>query len=95
MIPSRQVKGPLDFATLSFNTQYKCSEEDLGMKTKLGTSGNKYKFELGGMLVYDSKALMGVGNEVNELKLKEPSDDKASAGTGVKEVIKSGNSGIT
>ena len=85
-------KGPLDFATLNYNSNYFASNDDdlqLSIKSKLET---KFKFELGGLLVYDSKAKIIADNE-EILDISLNSEDKSNQDILKRDIKKSAHSG--
>lgn len=87
---SQKAKGPTDFVTFSFNPGYFQSvDDDLYMKNVV-QSETKYKFELGGMLVYDLKArIINQNDNLNEVDIQ----NKVNSGIKKKNTTKFENSG--
>lgn len=83
-------KGPLDFSTLNFNSSYFASNEDDLYLSIHNQTDTKYKFELGGLLVYDYKAKI-VKESDTVLEPLSQIEEKPSAAHS--NISKSGHSG--
>ena len=90
-VTQNKQKGPLDLSTLTYNTAYFPEKEDDLCLTIKEDSQTRYKFELGGLLVYDFKAkIVKTGEKTSDfLEVKETIDFKDKK----KDISKSVHSG--
>jgi len=88
----KKPKGPIDFSTLKYNQYYFPHEPDDLRLSSQKQPETKYKFELGGLLVYDSKATMIKGTDSSSTTMPEPHTFKGSYNKDLTKSAHSGNS---
>ena len=86
-------RGPINFLTMSYNNAYASSPEDYLRLDPRKEPQSMYKFEFGGLLVYDSRALITKNTE-KKTEILESAEEKPRVVINKKDIIKSDLSGI-